>query len=91
MSLFDFRITPKPGHVVMVQSQRYVLIDTHLHQRPGGIYAMVLAWQSHCPVRGATFTVTRDVNRRCDLHKAPGLPVKLDRRVCQNRRGGRHG
>jgi len=95
-NLIDFRLTPKLGHVITLDAQRYVLIDTRLHRRLDGEYTMILTWQSDCAACGNPFTTTsglvaHTVNRRCATHKRPGISAKTGR--CGRpsyRKGGHH-
>jgi hypothetical protein len=78
----EFRILPLPGTVLMHEGQRYVVIGSDLHRRKDGEVVPIKCWSG---LRSGT------LNRRCQLHHAPGKAVagKARKRVAAHIR--KHG
>jgi hypothetical protein len=92
----EFRILPLPGTVLMHEGQRYVVIGSDLHRRKDGEVVPIICWQSHCADCGRPFECwsglrSGTLNRRCQLHHAPGKAVagKARKRVAAHIR--KHG
>ena len=76
----DFRAPPPAGTILMFEGQKYEAIGRKLHTRSDGLTVPMIVWRTHCPTCGVSFEVislfrARWINRRCELHKQPGLPV----------------
>lgn len=81
----EFRILPLPGTVLMHEGQRYVVIGSDLHRRKDGEVVPIICWQSHCADCGRPFECSSGLrsgtlNRRCQLHHAPGKAVAANAR-----------
>lgn len=90
----DFKHVPKMGIVLMLDGQRYELVDTSPYQTREGLPGTILHWQSHCPECGTSFIATSSIkskwiNRRCPLHHKRGVPVAKTKRAYSVRKGGR--
>ena len=90
MNDVNFQRTPRLGTVVMLQGQRYELVNTELYWRRDGQPTVLLHWQSHCPECAAAFLVKtglqqRYLNRRCPKHHRSGVPVARSRIVVYRR------
>ena len=75
-----FARCPEIGTVLMLEGQRYVLVDYTPHTKANGQPTILLHWESHCPDCGATFLVKTGlkasaINRRCEQHHRMGVPV----------------
>ena len=76
----EFRTLPLPGTVLMHEGQRYVVTGSDLHRRKDGEIVPIICWQSHCAECGVPFECwsgmrSGTMNRRCQLHHAPGKAV----------------
>jgi hypothetical protein len=94
MNYVNFQKTPPLGTVVMLQGQRYELVNTELYWRIDGQPTVLLHWQSHFPDCAAAFVVVtglrqRYLNRRCPKYHRKGAPVTASRKVVVRR--SRHG
>ena len=86
-----FARCPEIGTVLMLEGQRYVLVDCTPHTKANGQPTILLHWESHCPDCGATFLVKTGlkasaINRRCEQHHRMGVPVAKGSKAW---RGGR--
>ena len=86
-----FARCPEIGTVLMLEGQRYVLVDCTPHTKANGQPTFLLHWESHCPDCGATFLVKTGlkasaINRRCEQHHRMGVPVAKGSKAW---RGGR--
>jgi hypothetical protein len=73
----DFRLLPRPGTVLMLDGQRYVVVGSDLHIRTDGETVPIILWQSRCAECGQPFECrtglkARALNRRCEKHRRPG-------------------
>lgn len=73
------------GTRVALDEQEYVLIrvDTYFNQAAERSLEIAI-WRTHCAECGRQFEVSImpgriDFNRRCEKHRAPGVPVPSDR------------
>ena len=90
MNHVHFQKTPHLGTVVMIQCQRYELVNTELHYRTDGQPTVLLHWQSHCPECAVAFVVVTGLrqhylNRRCPKHHRAGVSVTRSRKVVVRR------
>jgi len=79
---------PEIGTVLMLEGQRYLLVDGTPHTRADGQPTLLLHWESHCPVCGVAFIVKTGlkavaINRRCEKHHRMGVPVARGKKARQ--------
>lgn len=94
MNRVDFRKAPTLGTVLMVEGQRYELVEIEPYRRQDGQPTLLLHWRTHCPDCAMAFIVKtglrqKAINRRCPKHHKPRVPVALSRWVVKGRT--RHG
>jgi hypothetical protein len=70
MSHVDFVSAPSIGFGLLLDDQRYELVQVEPYIRRDGARSAILTWQSECPRCGNQFTVTsglvaKALNRRC--------------------------
>jgi hypothetical protein len=75
-----FEMIPPLGTIIVHDGQRYELVRTEPYTRRDGHETTLLVWCSGCAECGAPFefltSLRKDgLNRRCDGHKRPGIPV----------------
>jgi len=77
------------GSTFKKDRQRYECVGFHNHVNRLGHESTLLVFQSRCAECGAPFRFMttegrakrRDVSRRCEIHKRPGVPVRLQQRT----------
>ncbi len=84
----DFARRPEIGTVLMLEGQRYLLVDWSPHTRADGQPTILLHWESHCPDCGAAFILKTGlkagaINRRCEKHHRMGVPVAKGKKAWQ--------
>jgi hypothetical protein len=73
--------TPPTLHtLLMIDGQRFKVVELIPHRRRDGQQTVLINWASHCARCGQPFSQTTGMtakapNRRCPAHHAPGVPV----------------
>ena len=75
-----FTTPPVLGTLLMIDGQRFEVVELIPHRRRDGQQTVLINWASHCarcgqPFRQSTSMTAKFPNRRCQEHHAPGLPV----------------
>jgi hypothetical protein len=75
---------PKPGTTIDLDGQSYRLIETAPFMRRDGFETTLATWRANCADCGVEFETrsgmqTNGLNRRCDVHRKSGKPVKGSR------------
>ncbi|MCR9069494.1 MAG: hypothetical protein NXH79_11680 [Rhodobacteraceae bacterium] len=92
----DFRLLPRPGTVLMLDGQRYIVVGSDLHIRTDGETVPIILWQSRCAECGQPFECrtglkARALNRRCEEHRRPGKAATAAGRKRVGQHIARHG
>ncbi|MFA9204988.1 MAG: hypothetical protein ACEQSH_00885 [Bacteroidia bacterium] len=75
-----FTIAPEIGTTIDLDGMPYTLVKRAAHVRTDGTPTTLLTWRFACATCGASSTVRtglkcKAVNRRCENHKAVGVPA----------------
>lgn len=89
-----FSAPPIPGTALLIEGQRFLVITVRPHRRQTGEPTTLITWVGHCAHCGREFIqdtglVAKGLNRRCDEHRQPGIPVSIadtERRLRQLRK-----
>ena len=81
----------KIGATFKKDRQRYECVGFHNHVNRSGHESTLIVLQSRCAECGASFRFMttegrakqREVSRRCELHKRPGVPVRVQQRAAR--------
>ena len=75
-----FIAPPVLGTLLMIDGQRFEVVELIPHRRRDGQQTVLISWASHCarcgqPFRQTTGMTAKSPNRHCPAHHAPGVPV----------------
>ncbi len=77
-----FQRAPAIGTTLMIDAQRYVVVETEPYHRKDGQLSAIITWLGHCADCGEPFELrtglkAQAINRRCENHHTPGRAVTV--------------